>query len=67
MTYSDAAELLRKCCEVPLSDLPSRFEVFFGTAPQPHGQYVSDKAQRLLGWVCKDDPTVLERSLAAKL
>lgn len=67
VTYSDAAELLRKCCEADLTRLPSRFESFFGTAPQPHGQYISDKATRLLGWVCKDNPTALERSLAAKL
>lgn len=64
VTYSDAAQLLRKCCECPLEALPSRFETFFGTAPQPHGQYRTDKASTMLGWRCKDSPVELERSLA---
>ena len=49
VTFSDAARLVRKCVEVDLAVLPARFNTFFATAPQPHGQYVSTKAQRLLG------------------
>jgi hypothetical protein len=37
ITFSDAARLVRKCVEAPLSVLPLHFNTFFATAPQPHG------------------------------
>ena len=37
ITFSDAARLVRKCVEAPLSVLPVHFNTFFATAPQPHG------------------------------
>lgn len=46
VTFRDAAQLVRKCVEVDLQSLPANFNTFFCTAPQPQGQYVSDKARR---------------------
>ena len=42
------------------------FNTFFATAPQPHGQYISDKAKRVLGWECQHSPPAMERTAAGK-
>ena len=60
VTFADAARLVRKCVEAPLENLPARFNTFFATAEQPHGQYHSRKAAELLGWERRDDPTAME-------
>lgn len=58
-TYMRA--LLRRCISVQAT-----FNTFFATAPQPHGQYVSDKARRVLGWECQHSPVKMERIAAGK-
>src|SRR5438034_3733332 len=45
-----------------LSWLPSRCEIFFFLADMPHGEFVADKAKRILGFRPKDDLSVLWRS-----
>jgi hypothetical protein len=46
VSFRDAAVSIRCALEVPLTALPSRYERFFITAAQPHGQYRVTKVPR---------------------
>ena len=55
LSWRDTAELFRLGLEVKLTDLPSRFEVFYPSANLPHQKFEFDKAREILGFVARDD------------
>ncbi len=59
--WADAGEIFRLGLEIDLAKLPSRCEIFFVFADMPHGQFVNEKAKRILGFRPKDDLQVLWR------
>jgi hypothetical protein len=61
VSWADAGEVFRLGLEVDLATLPSRCEVFFILAEMPHGKFMNDKAKRILGFLPKDDLSLLWR------
>jgi hypothetical protein len=64
VTWRDAGEVFRLGLEVDLARLPSKCEVFFIVGNVPQGKFLGDKAKRLLGFVPKDDVSILWRRAA---
>ena len=50
VTWSDAAEAIRRALEVSLETLPSRCEAFNVFTDIPHRKFSNEKTRRLLGW-----------------
>ena len=50
VTWEDAAALFPLALEIPLVELPSRYEAFFISADFPHGQFSNEKVKRVFGW-----------------
>jgi len=61
ISWADCGEVFRLGLEIELSWLPSRCEIFFFLADMPHGEFVADKAKRILGFRPKDDISVMWR------
>merc|ERR1712151_961320 len=58
ISWGDAGRLLRRCLEVDLSRLPTRCEVFWGSANTPHGRYSNSKTRHMLQWTAQDSLSV---------
>ena len=54
LSWRDTAELFRLGLEIKLTDLPSRFEIFYPSADLPHQKFKFDKARKILGFVPRD-------------
>ena len=52
VSWTDAALAIRRGLEV--SSLPRPFEIFLINSDLPHGQFLNDKAKRLLDWKPRD-------------
>lgn len=50
ISWQNAAQVFPLGLEIPFEQLPSRFETFNILADLPHGQFVNDKAKRILGF-----------------
>lgn len=61
ISWADCGEIFRVGLEIELSSLPTRCEIFFLLADMPHGEFVTDKAKRILGFRPKDDLSILWR------
>ena len=61
ISWTDAAEVFRLGLEMDLARLPSQCEVFFILADIPQGKFLNDKAKHILGFVLKDDLSILWR------
>jgi hypothetical protein len=61
ISWGDAGEIFRLGLEIDLAKLPSPCEIFFVFADMPHGQFVNEKAKRILGFRPADDLSVLWR------
>ncbi len=59
VTWADAADVFRLGLEIELARLPSRCEAFFILADVPQGRFLNDKAKRILGFVPKEDVSIL--------
>jgi hypothetical protein len=59
VTWSDAAEVFRLGLAIELAKLPSRCEVFFILGDCPQARFLNDKAKRILGFVPRDDVSIL--------
>lgn len=64
VSWRDAAEAFRLGLEIDLTNLPTRFEVFFILGDAPQSQFRNDKAKRLLGFRPRDDVSLLWRRAA---
>ncbi len=54
VSWRDAAAAFLPGLTIELDRLPSRCEVFNIFGDRPHGQFLNDKAKRILGWQPKD-------------
>ena len=60
VSYADAGRAIDAALAAPLRAFPSRsaaggrFEVFFISAPLPHGRFSTEKAAAVLGWRARD-------------
>jgi hypothetical protein len=61
ISWGDAGAIFRLGLDIDLAKLPSRCEIFFVFADMPHGKFINDKAERVLGFRAKDDLSVLWR------
>ncbi len=50
VTWQDAAALFPLALDIPLEQLPSRYEAYFVSADFPHGQFSNEKVKRVFGW-----------------
>ena len=55
VSWQNSAEVFPPGLEIPLEQLPSRFETFFVFTDMPHGKFRNDKVKRVLGWQPRDD------------
>ena len=55
VSWQNAAEVFPPGLEIPLEQLPSRFETFYVFTDMPHGRFTNDKVKRVLGWQPRDD------------
>ena len=55
LSWRDTAELFRLGLEIKLTDLPSRFEVFYISADLPHEKFKFDKVKEVLGFISRDN------------
>ena len=55
LSWRDTAELFRLGLEIKLTDLPSRFEVFYISANLPHEKFKFSKAREVLGFTARDN------------
>ena len=61
VSWQNGGEVFRHGLEIPLEELPSRFETFFVFTDMPHGKFSNEKAKRILGWKPRDDISVIWR------
>jgi len=61
ISWTDCGEAFRLGLDLDLAKLPSRCEILFVFADMPHGRFLNDKAKRILGFVPKDDLSILWR------
>jgi nucleoside-diphosphate-sugar epimerase len=55
VSWQNGGEVFPHGLEIPLEELPSRFETFFIFTDMPHGRFRNDKAKRILGWQPRAD------------
>lgn len=54
-SWQNSGEVFPLGLEIPLEQLPSRFETFFVFTDMPHGRFRNDKVKRILGWQPRHD------------
>ena len=58
VSWQNGGEVFPHGLDIPLEQLPSRFETFFVFTDMPHGRFRNDKVKRILGWEPRDDIAV---------
>jgi hypothetical protein len=59
ISWQNAAQVFPLGLDIPLEQLPSRFETFNILADLPHSQFRNDKAKRILGFEPWEDIAAL--------
>ena len=61
ISWQSGGEVFPYGLDIPLENLPSRFETFFIFSDMPHGRFSNEKAKRILGWQPRNDVSAVWR------